>query len=480
MRTRNYSDQQRIIEASLDQAFRFTQGASLHVGILGMVGRPSGPHDEDPFVTGTWHSGRSHGGLDLSQLQSSDEAAPSLDLWFDANRSALDISASFEGVPVDALSGSGIPSAVLDGPVTVARTGDAGDGITALLTQMCAGKIVIDPHAMLDLVASEQLDSFAEHQVEDAGPLRAFNAGMSIQAFLDTVGLTSTTLINQIAILGYDLRRELGSAAVDAFNNYLRVAQVQLAWFVDDSDRIHTAQVVLVLTDFINELFTSDEVIEQLASEEHVSVQEMTEFIDKSAEAGRLVYVHAIWQTFTFADDIAPVVWPDAVDLSVDVAAQASRLRTQATDGGTAPTIQPPDGPDGLVSDSLVSERPSNVTVDPAMLDTMRASSGAMHFVLTEVDGDARSAMRAAQKAVMEVKDPNAPGEPLARFLSDVVETAGGAQFWADISGIEEEAAILEQVLGAVVGAVNQVVTSAHISAQTMGEPSAELPLRGG
>jgi hypothetical protein len=110
------------------------------------------------------------------------------------------------------LSGSGIPSAVLDGPVTVARTGDAGDGITALLTQMCAGKIVIDPHAMLDLVASEQLDSFAEHQVEDAGPLRAFNAGMSIQAFLDTVGLTSTTLINQIAILGYDLRRELGSA----------------------------------------------------------------------------------------------------------------------------------------------------------------------------------------------------------------------------------------------------------------------------
>jgi hypothetical protein len=466
--TTSDGDQQRIIKACNEQPFRFEQGASLHVGILAMVERPSGPHDEDPFVTGTWHGGRSHGQIDLSQLQAADEAAPNLDLWFDTDRTALDISASFEGVPVDALSGSEIPSAVLRGAVMVERRGDAGDGITALLTQMCAGKIVIDPHAMLDLIDSEHLDSFAEHQVEDAGPLRAFNAGMSIQAFLDTVGLTSTALINQIAVLGYDLRRELGSAAVDAFNNYLHSAQVQLAWFVDESDRIHTAQVVLALTDFISQLFTSIAVIEQLATEEQVSVQEMTEFIDKSAEAGRLVYVHAIWQTFSFANDIAAVVWPDAVDLSVDVAAQASRLRTQ-TDTEPKPGADPildAAASEATASDVAVGEQRRTVTIGPGMLDDMRASSGAIHFVLSSVQGDAVAAMQAAQAAVMEIGHPDEPGEPLASFLSDVVAIDSGAQFWADIIDMEEQPIVLERLLAAVVDAVSLVVTAAHLSSR--------------
>ena len=90
MTTSLHPEQQRIIDASLAQPFRFEQGASLHVGILGMIGRPTGAHDEAPFVSGTWHDGRSQCELDLSELQAPDEDTLSPTLWFEADRAALD------------------------------------------------------------------------------------------------------------------------------------------------------------------------------------------------------------------------------------------------------------------------------------------------------------------------------------------------------------------------------------------------------
>lgn len=446
------NEQQRIIDASLATPFHFEQGASLHVGILGMVGRPTGEHDEAPFVRGRWADGRSVGELDLTELQAPDEDATDITLWFAADRIALDISAAFQGVPAQAMQGSGIPPAVLNGPVMVERSGDAGDGVVAMVTQMCAGKIVLDPRSLLDVLASDRLDSFQEHHVENAAPLRAFNAAMSIRDFLEIVGLTRTTLVNQIAVLGYDLRRELGQGAIDDLDEHVATSQVQLAWLVDEHGRINTAQVVVALSEFIYALFSNEDVIAQLANEEGVSVEEMTAFVAQAAEAGRLVYVNAIWQKFTFVDAataktpdavaVEPVVWPEAVDLSADVAAQASRLRS-----GT----------------DHQHDHLGNVTVDPSMIDAMAASSGAMHFVLSDVQGDAVAAMQAARAAVLAVEHPDEPGEPLASFASDVVEHVEGAQFWVDISDMEEERDILEHVLASAVHALRHVVTSAHL-----------------
>ena len=41
---------------------------------------------------------------------------------------------------------------------------------------------------------------------------------------------------------------------------------------------------------------------------------------------------------------------------------------------------------------------------------------------------------------------------------------AEGAHFWADISDMEEETEVLEELLDAVVSAVASVVNSAHLS----------------
>ncbi|MCO4835712.1 MAG: hypothetical protein KC481_18800 [Acidimicrobiaceae bacterium] len=456
MSTTEPSDQQqRTIDASLGQPFRFEQGASLHVGILGMVGRPSGPHDEAPYVTGTSHTGRSQCELDLSQLQDSEQKAPALRLWFDPERTALDISAAFEGAPAGALDGSGIPSAVVDGPVSAERGGDAGDGVVTLLMQMCSGKVAVDPDAMLRLIASEHLQGFAEHDIDDKRPVRAFNARMSIEHFLQEVGLTTTTLVNQIAVLGYDLRRELGPPAIAALDEYLSLAPVELAWFIDESDRVHAAQVIVTLTDFITQVFTSEQVIAQIAAEERSSIDEVQEFVEKSVEAGRLVYVHAIWQTFDFDPDIAPQSWPDAIDLTAEVADQSRRLQISVEQEYAARAgagAAAPDDPAG------------KVTIDPDMIEQMRASSGGMYFALTKVDGDAVAALHHAQTFVQAVRHPDEPNGALASYVSDVVDTAEGAHFWADISDMEEETEVLEELLDAVVSAVASVVNSAHLS----------------
>ena len=322
---------QRAIEAATRKPFSFEQGGSLHVGVLGLVARPSGPHDDEAFVSGVWDGRRSQADLDLTSMHDDPgEFVPQLDLWFDGDQTLFDISEAFVGMPQDALAESGIPPAVLDGPVAVTRAGDAGDGVVALLTQMCAGKLIIPPAAMAQLIASPDLVGFGEHEVEGIEPARAFNAVMPMARFLADVGLSSTTIINQIAVLGCDLRLQIGPDVTELLDAFIVEASAHLAWFLDADGRIQTSQVVLRLDDFLDRLFRDDTIVERLAEAEETTTTEIESIVNKASELGRLAYMNVMWQTYTFDDEVDPVEWPDAVDLSDQVADQATRLRDGA------------------------------------------------------------------------------------------------------------------------------------------------------
>ncbi len=449
---------QRAIAASIGHPFAFEQGGSLHVGILGMVARPSGPHDEAPFVVGVWDGERSQADLDLTHIHevADGELPPQLDLWFDDDQTILDISDAFVGAPADALAGSGIPTAVLNGPVSVARGGDAGDGVLALLTQMCAGKLIVDPAAMMRLIASDDLEAFVEYEVEGVEAQQAFMATMSAASFLAEVGLTSTALINQIAVLGCELRHEIGSEVTSILDDYLWATDVQLSWLINDDGRIETSQVIIRLDEFLNTVFRRDDVVDMLAREEQSTAAEIREFLDSAAERGLLAYMNVLWQNYAYDSEVEPVTWPEALDLSLEVAVQASQLREPDRDDVVAAAFD----------ESAVVWLPANISVDPEMLVMMQESSGAMQFLLSEVDGDAVAAMKAAQQAVLAIRHPDEPSDALASYVSDVVETETGARFWADISDMDEEEAVLEEVLEAVIIATGAVVTSAHLSSE--------------
>ena len=332
----NQRDQ--IVKASLRKPFSFEQGSSLHVGLLGLVGRPTTPGDQDPYGAGLSADGKSVYYLDLGRIHDqTNEEPPPVALWFDEQRTIVDLSAAFDGVSPDALAGSGIPSEVLAGPVSVDKTGDAGDGVLALLTQVCQGRFVVDPRALLGLIASDKITGFAQSASEEYLPLRAFNAQMPAADLLEAIGLSSEALINQIASLGFDLRGELGAPAVAALDRYLRTVVADLSWFIDDQERIQTAQAVWMLTDFFAQLFRSDVVVEQFAREEDCSVAEMRDFVDEMAEKGRLVYANATWQTIRYDDETQVGDWPEAPDITEEVAAQVARLRGQPSDSEALP-----------------------------------------------------------------------------------------------------------------------------------------------
>ena len=291
-----------------------------------MAARPSGPHDELPFLRGAYDTTCSYGQLDLQSVQEpADEELPALHVWFNDEQIALDISAAFAEAPAGTLEGSGIPDAVLQGAVAIERGGDAGDGMATLLIQMCGGKITADPAALIGLVASEHVASLAPYEVEDDRQLRAFAATMSLHDFLTELGLRSAALVNQLAVIGFDLRHETSPEVLATFAEHLHVNQVQLAWLIDDADRIQTVQAVVTLTDFLRALFASDEMVGKLAAQEDASVDDIRAYLEQVETQG-LAYVNAIWQSVEYHDDVDPVEWPASVDLTEAMATQARRL----------------------------------------------------------------------------------------------------------------------------------------------------------
>jgi len=395
-------------------------------------------------------------------------AEPQLSLWLRPDASVLDLSAAFAGVPAGALEGSGIPTAVIEGPIQVERVGDAADGAAALLTQMCGGKLIIDPVAMLALIGSENLHALIEHDGDEYLPLRAFNAKMTVTELLAAIELSTTSLVNQIAMLGLDLRHMFGLDGVQLFEQLLSQAEADLAWFIDEDDLVHTAQVVVNLTGVFIALFTSELALAVLAQPEHDSLDAVRIRVQEEAQAGRLAYVHASWQTFDFSAEVEPIDWPSAADISTSVAKQARTMNDQAlaahasqTAASESPEPAPAAAEPKNPTSSGDTAPAARISIDPDMLQIMMESSGSMHFVLTDVEGDAVAAMTAAASAIRGIPHPDEPSESLASYVSEIEDTDGGARFWADISDMENMPHVLDKVLMTVASAAAEHVNIA-------------------
>lgn len=96
------------------------------------------------------------------------------------------------------------------------------------------------------------------------------------------------------------------------------------------------------------------------------------------------------------------------------------------------------------------------IVVDDGVLEYMRdEGSGAMYFELVDAEprGAAVDAMQAAGEALYSEPHPDEPDGGLPSYVTDAEAIPGesGAFFWADISDMEEEPAVLRQVLDTVV-----------------------------
>ncbi len=109
------------------------------------------------------------------------------------------------------------------------------------------------------------------------------------------------------------------------------------------------------------------------------------------------------------------------------------------------------------------------IEVAPGLLEAWSAGSGGCHVVLRGVDDAAlaRRAMAAAAKALYRVPHPEEPEDPFISFVSRVSEAeGGGVTFWFDAADAEVYDGVLDELLGAVVDALQSAgVTDGRLSA---------------
>lgn len=93
------------------------------------------------------------------------------------------------------------------------------------------------------------------------------------------------------------------------------------------------------------------------------------------------------------------------------------------------------------------------------LIDELAQQSGAMKFAVRRdqknSDGSLTTAMAQASERVGEVRHPDEPDEPLASYVSEVQVNNDFVWFSADISDMEEEPMVLNEIVDAILAALS-------------------------
>lgn len=98
------------------------------------------------------------------------------------------------------------------------------------------------------------------------------------------------------------------------------------------------------------------------------------------------------------------------------------------------------------------------IRVDAALLDYMRANSGAIHVEVREA-GDGELAARGLERGrehVFRIPHPEQPDEPYCSFAAPVTMGTSGPTFWFDMADAEVDEGILERALQALLSGLEE------------------------
>lgn len=351
----------------------------------------------------------------------------SLAVWLEEDRGAIDLRA----IDAEALQSlaEAVPG-VEQGLVSWSR----GDGqVERTMRELFRLRLMCDPARWLPVF--EALSHRVEDNPEQSGSVLV---ATPVRRLLELLGLPAGLFSDAVRMMFYDNGFPLGDPVVAHLVSEAepRVEDqgALLAALFDADGAVSIVQIVIDIHDWLS-----------------VVRPELT-----IGDSFPVVW----WQTYEAAGEAPDAPAPETVDLTDALAAL-----TPATEEIEAMLSDIEDGTAGGDGLELVA---STVRVDPQMRSDLRRQSGAMAFVVRNAEPAEAvpNALAAMSSALWTIQHPDEPGTPLPSFVSDPVLIDGGGWFWADISDMEEEGAVIDQIVTVAVAAASRVLDAGELSAK--------------